>query len=184
MSHGTQWLSHLQLRHPCRPRCAHLGQLSERGRKGPPARLGGLQVGRSPRTRDLYQGAAPLSSPSRHGRTRPSAGRLHGGFHRCEADAPALAAGRCRSRRAHQGHGFRGRRREPDASLGLVRHLDGRRRRRSRNGDVPRLSPLDGRLLRRLPEPARRRDPGRRPRHRGCARRNPPLGPVRAGPGA
>ena len=44
----------------------------------------------------------------------------------CEADARALAAGRCRSPGAHQGHGFRGCRREPDASLGLVRHLDGR----------------------------------------------------------
>ena len=46
------------------------------------------------------------------------------GFTGVKRDARSLAAGRCRPGRAHRRHGFRRRRREPDAAVGLVRHLD------------------------------------------------------------
>ena len=123
----------------------------ERGREGPAARSG----------RNINHATAPAAMTYTKGQRRyrrrlgmaepdtAPAGYM-AGFTGVKRVAPAVTARRCRSRRAHQGHGPRRRRCEPDTALGLVRHLDRRRRCRSRNGDVPRLSPLDGGLLRRL----------------------------------
>src|SRR5439155_10527843 len=77
----------------------------------------------------------------------------------------------------------RGRRREPHTALGVVRDVDGRRGRATRAGDVSRLSPVDARLLRRLPRPARRRDPRLRARRRGERPGNAPVGKLALGVG-
>ena len=90
---------------------------------------------------------------------------------------------RSRSGRAHQGSRLRGRRRQPDAALGLVRHLDHGRRRRARAGDVSRVPPLDERLLRRLSRSPRRHDPRRHARHASRPGGNQALGQVALGLG-
>ena len=122
-------------------------------------RLGGVQDAQQARPPDLHEGPAHVPAPARRCESRPGAGGLHGGLHRRQARARAVAARRSRSRRAHQGHGLRRRRREPHAAVGLVRHVDHGRRRRARNRHVSRVSPLDAGLLQRLSAASRRRDP-------------------------
>src|ERR1700730_14860395 len=102
------------------------------------------EVNGSPRPRNLHEGTAPLAPPSRHVGTTRGAKRVHGRLYWRETITRSVAGRRRRSRGAHQGHGLRGRRCEFDAALRLVRHLDSRRRRGTRNGNVPRLPPLDG----------------------------------------
>ena len=104
-------------------------------------RLGAIQGAPAKRPRHLHKGPAANTRRLVLGdawMTAP-AGYMAGftGVKRERAISP-----RCRSDpgRAHRRHGFRRGRRELDAAVGLVRHLDRRRRRRARNGDVPRLS--------------------------------------------
>ena len=177
-------LQDFRLRHPCRPGCAHARQLSQRGRKGRGCVAGSSTSRANAPADDLHQGSAPLSPPPRR---RPNPMRAPSGYmagftgvKRTREPSPLVDAD---PGERIKDMDLRGRRRKPDAAVGLVRHLDRRRRRRPRNGDVPRLSPLDGGLLRRLSEPARRRDSRRRPRHRRRPRRDPTLGPSELGLG-
>ena len=109
---------------------------------GPDARI--LADYLSVAEKDRLRGWASFKSVDRHGREtytkgqrryrrrlgtaepdEAPAGYMAGftGVKRTREPSPLVDAD---PRRAHQGHGFRGRRREPDPSLGLVRHLDGR----------------------------------------------------------
>ena len=110
--------------------------------------------------------------------------RLHGRLHRRPQGPRARPDRRPRRPQPHRGHGLRRRRRQPAAALRLVRRLHHRAGRVAGAGRLPRLQPLDGGLLRRVPGPPRRRDPALRSRHRGRPGRSSSAAPTSAGRGA
>ena len=163
MRHGAKRLPHFRFRHARRSvhgraRALSLGR-GEREARG----VGAISLEEQGLSR-LYERRAQVFAQARHRAGRSRQGWLHGGIHRREARARAGGARRSRARGAHQGSGPRRRRCKPDIAFGLVRHLDRGRRRCARGGDVSRVSPLDGRLLRRLSRAPRRRDPRRHAR--------------------
>ena len=168
------------------PDAAILVALSERRRKGAAAPAGREYKSRDrSRPRHLHQGPAPLSPPARRRRARRGAGRLHGRVYRREArrasprrwSMPIPAA-----RIADMD--FEG----VDVNLTLPSGWFGT----WTAGDDVALEMAMYRAYHRwmadycgaYPEPARRRDPGRRARHRGRRSPRSAAGASRAGPGA